>query len=254
MVLDGVVLLAAPSSRSQAYLQRLVVSDLLPGQVIVMGAESPAIPVPQAIPSACQSVMLPDLAEPLSITCQKAGIPLVCCTAMDVNAGEIFEALRATGPRFVIYSGHGGQIVGSRLLCSGPRFLHLHSGWLPEYRGSTTVYYALLNGERPAATALLLDPGIDTGAVLARRHYPRPPAGLDIDRLYDAAIRSDLLAQVMQDYARTGELRILEEQDRAAGQTYYVIHPVLKHLAILSLGTDTSNVAAVYMATDCIDK
>ena len=81
----------------------------------------------------------------------------------------------------------------------------------------------------------ILDRNIDTGPIVARRRYPKPRAGIDIDRIYDPAIRADLLVQVMSDYVNNGCLVPLEQQAPEKGVNYYVIHPVLKHLAIRAL-------------------
>ena len=240
MRLERVVLLAAQTVRSRAYIQALVAHALCPQQVIILGAEEPSAPDCPASLRSWQEVMLPDPAESLSTTCRRADIPVRRCVARDVNAEEVSNVIRATAADVVIYSGHGGQIVSSSVLALGSQFLHLHSGWLPEYRGSTTLYYALLNGEPPGVTALILDRTIDTGPIVARCRYPRPPSGLDIDRVYDAAIRADLLVRVMQDYVKSGRLTIIEHQRPDEGMVYYVIHPVLKHVAILSLDRGAS--------------
>lgn len=235
MKLRDVVLLAAPTARSQAYVQALAAAGLEPEAVILLGDE----PAPPAVAAVAEPPggfpLLPDLAEPVHATCARAGMRMLRVPVADVNAEATLEALREVPSRIVIYSGPAGQIVSPRVLQTGSRFLHLHSGWLPDYRGSTTLYYALLNGDAPAVTALYLDRCIDTGPVLARRTYPRPPAGLDLDRLYDPAIRADLLVRLMRDYARAGALPEPQVQRAEEGTTYYVIHPVLKHVALLSL-------------------
>ncbi len=65
------------------------------------------------------------------------------------------------------------------------------------------------------------------------RRYPPPPAGVDIDYFYDSAIRADLMTEVLLGWQEQGELdRVTAD---GAGADYYVIHPVLKHLALLSL-------------------
>lgn len=238
MLLEGVVMIAAQTTRSQAYLQALVANDLHPERAIFLGGEvapGAASAAPTA-PRTWMGLSFPDLGEPLSVTCRKAGIPVTICQAADVNSGEAARALEESRPDLVIYSGVGGQIVRDHVLALGAPFLHLHSGWLPDYRGSTTIYYALLNEENPAVTALILDRSIDTGPILARRHYPKPPAGIDIDRVYDASIRADLLVRVIQGYVDKGKLSEESRQDSVRGNTYYVVHPVLKHLAMLSLG------------------
>lgn len=231
--LPGVVLLAAQTARSQAYIQALCAAGLRPESVILLD-EDPA-PAAAAGPARWQDLVLPDLGETVAATCARAGVPVVRCAGADVNADATVQALREAQAGIVIFSGSAGQIVSQRVLELGPRFLHLHSGWLPEYRGSTTLYYALLNGDPPAVTAIFLDASIDTGPVIARQAYPRPPRGMDVDRVYDAAIRADLLVRLMRGYAGSGTLEAAEAQRPDHGMTYYVIHPVLKHIALLSL-------------------
>lgn len=237
--LKGIVLLAAQTARSQAYLQALVANGLLPEKVIILGEDRFEKSQSKSnLGNVWQDITLPDLSEPISMTCQRAGIPISRSTENNVNAEETMRCISDAAPQLIIYSGVGGQIVSDKTLKLGPRFLHMHSGWLPEYRGSTTLYYALLDGELPGVTALFLDQTIDTGPVVAKRHYPKPPFGMDLDQIYDAAIRADLLVRVIGEYIHNGNFPILECQNPNQGATYYIIHPVLKHLAILSLQLD----------------
>jgi len=233
--LNGVVLLAAQTARSQAYIQAMIASDLIPERVILMGEQGGGASEDMAPLKTWNDILLPNLDEPVSDTCYRAGIRLVHVAGNDVNAEATHQAICAASPNVVVYSGMGGQIVSERTLALGPKFLHIHSGWLPEYRGSTTLYYALLEGELPGASAIILDREIDTGPVVARRRYPRPPAGMDMDRVYDAAIRADLMVRVLLNYKNSGTLPVIEHQNPREGMPYYVIHPILKHLSILSV-------------------
>jgi methionyl-tRNA formyltransferase len=232
MRLDGVVMLAAPTARSRAYIQALVAADLLPETLLLLGAESSQASSPP--PQRLEGIHLPDHGESIAATCARAGVAVQPCEATTVNDEQVRTALLALAPRLVIYSGWGGQIVSAALLDSGAPFLHLHSGWLPEYRGSTTLYYALLNGAQPGSRRSC-STAASTPAPSWRAMLIRPPAGIDIDLVFDPAIRADLLVRVLSGYASTGSIQPLETQDSAVGQTYYVIHPVLKHLAILAI-------------------
>jgi methionyl-tRNA formyltransferase len=240
MLLNGVVLLAAQTARSQAYIQALIAKDMYPEQVILLGDDLVVGNESPSGQSKYKNIFLPNLSESVSTSCEQANIPIIRTTICDINSAEIMQHIKNLAPQVIIYSGMGGQIVSDTVLKLGPKFLHIHSGWLPQYRGSTTLYYTLLNGDLPGATALILDKTIDTGPVLEKRHYPRPPLEMNIDKLYDTAIRADLLIHVLEKYILTRNFQEIETQNSEEGSTYYVIHPVLKHLAILSLSPDIS--------------
>ena len=236
--LEDVLLIAAHSARSQAYVQTLAAHGLMPSHALLLGSPPQAPSSPTEPASTLMGVLLPDLGIALARTLADCDVPVTCLDTRDINAPEVLEAVRQLAPRLVIFSGYGGQIVKPPLIELGIPLLHVHSGWLPEYRGSTTVYYSLLEEGTCAASAILLDTRIDTGPVLARKRYPAPPLGTDIDRRYDTAIRADLLLDVLRRYQASGELEVALQQDAEQGNTYYVIHPVLKHLALLSLPND----------------
>jgi len=234
-MLERALLFAARTPRSQAYVQAMATAGLAPGRVLICGEDSEDREAPPAQPSGAVEVALPDLTEPLEATCAAAGWPVEAIAERDVNSPAVLQRLAAWRPSFVIYSGFGAQIVGEAVLAQGIAFLHAHSGWLPAFRGSTTIYYSMLEACRCAASVLVLARGIDEGPVLARRHYALPPAGLDVDRLYDAAIRADLMCRVLGDVHAHDRLPMALEIEAEPAGTYFVIHPVLKHLALLSL-------------------
>lgn len=235
MRLSGVTVVAARTLRSQAYLQALAHHGLDPDRVILYGKTGRTPSAARPSVTSWKGILLPNPAEAVEATCRKAEWMTLACDCENINDQALCDMIGEGKPALVIYSGYGGQLVGSALLNSGPSFLHVHSGWLPDYRGSTTLYYALLNGDTPAASALILDPTIDTGPVVARRFYPPPSAGMDVDRIYDGAVRADLLVRVLRQYADKGGFDKAAPQEAGQGTTYYVIHPVLKHLALLSL-------------------
>ncbi|WP_275099281.1 formyltransferase family protein [Sedimenticola hydrogenitrophicus] len=208
---------------------------MLPESVILLGGNASDVSKKVGDKKEWEGILLPDLNESVASTCEHAEVPIVHVAENDVNAELTHEAISIASPDILIYSGSGGQIVSEKTLALGPKFLHMHSGWLPDYRGSTTLYYAMLEGKLPAVSAIILDSEIDTGPVVAQRHYPRPSTEIDIDRVYDSAIRADLMARVLVEYKTTGQLPAVESQFLHRGTPYYVIHPILKHLSILSL-------------------
>jgi methionyl-tRNA formyltransferase len=239
VVAKDLAFLGADTPRSRAYAQALVAHGVAPERTLVMGGErrGGGGPAPPRRPwPAVDFVLLPDLSEPLLDTLDRGGWEFERTDAGAVNDQSVVTWLQASGARLGIYSGFGGQIVGDQVLAAGVPLLHVHSGWLPSFRGSTTLYYSLLRTGRCHASALLLTRGIDEGPIVARREYPAPPPGVEIDNLYDGAIRADLLVRTIDAWMDNGGVFESVLQARDEGETHYVIHPVLKHLAILSLG------------------
>lgn len=238
MRLRDVVFLAARTARSCAYAQALHEAGLIPEQVLIYGRENSGRPGQggaEVLADSLDGLFVPDLSVALEATCERAGWSVRNEPVESINAPQIVGRLRELAPRLVIFSGYGGEIVSPDVLDQAP-FLHVHSGWLPEYRGSTTIYYSILQEGHCSASALVLSADIDTGPVVARRNYPLPPSGVDVDYLYDSAIRADLMVRVLSEYASRGEVLNPLAQDEADGRDYYVIHPVLKHLAMLAIG------------------
>lgn len=240
MKLYDTVILAARTARTNAYLQALENNNITLKAAIffedthgLKPGQSDYIPENKWQDS---PVYLPDLSQSIDDCLERVCDKVIRVAANHVNDPAVVTALDTLSPEMVIYSGYGSQIVGKNILSLCSKVLHLHAGWLPEFRGSTTTYYHLLETGNCAVSALLLEEKIDMGPILARKSYPRPPSGLDIDYLYDGAIRADLLIEVLHYYIDHGELPYVEHQTKERGQTYYIIHPVLKHIALLSLG------------------
>ena len=74
-----------------------------------------------------------------------------------------------------------------------------------------------------------MDEGIDTGPVIYQKKFKKPDHKF-IDEIYDADIRSETLIDILQNCLLE---KSFEKSDKQ-GNTYFIIHPVLKHIAILS--------------------
>ena len=214
-MLDSVSLLAAETRRSRAYLTAMRDNGLLPRWMVFLDDGREA-----------DGKSLADVAQDL-------GIDVVIVKSSDINAPCVVEAVAGIESPYVVFSGPAGAIVRRALFETGKRFIHVHPGRLPEFRGSTTIYYSLLAENKVEATALLLGAGIDSGPVIGRAEFDPPADRREIDGDYDAVIRSRLLVSVLRDFERSNRFEPLD-QAADTGETFYIIHPVLKHLAILA--------------------
>ncbi len=84
-----------------------------------------------------------------------------------VNDKECIETLKKINPDIVIVN--GTRIISEEVLnCVNAKFVNLHAGITPKYRGSHGAYWALYNKDKENAgvTVHFVDKGIDTGNII----------------------------------------------------------------------------------------
>ncbi len=219
-------LLAADTSRARAYFDMMQQNGLAPSFVLLLGTgDAPAASrQPEPTPFF-------DNVTPLARAVIDSGIPHQLFTSADINANDICAALSALPSGIVIFAPAAGLLARAQLFETGHKLLHVHPGRLPEFRGSTPMYYSLIAERKLSASAIFLALEIDVGPIVAQRDFSLPEDLRNIDAVYDPYIRAVLLCQVLKDYRAGLDLR--PQPQAAGGTTYHVIHPVLKHLALL---------------------
>ena len=110
-----------------------------------------------------------------------------------INDDKVVEMIVNTAPDLVV--AYGPSLIRGPLLSQfASRFLNVHLGLSPYYRGSGTNYWPLVKGqpEYVGATFMLMDEGIDTGQIihqLRARVYPGDTPHLIGNRLiHDVAL------------------------------------------------------------------
>lgn len=242
-------MIAADTSRSRAYLQAMIRHELFPNYVLLLEDRS-GNPLPGQLDKAKNPsvVELPDLQVDacwseanfnptlaLKPLLDDYGIAYGVAPSKDINDPAVIDLIRQRPESVLIYSGFGGVLLRKDLLAAGKKFLHVHGGYLPSYKGSTTNYFSLVAEATMGASSIFLSEEIDSGPVLIRRNFPPPPNREAIDHVYDSAARAKVLIETLQSYLASGDWNF-DLPNNAGGETYYIIHPVLKHISILAKG------------------
>jgi len=151
----------------------------------------------------------------------------------DVNSEEVINALIQLDSDIFVFAGFGGQLLKSEHFKTGRRYLHMHPGDLPSEKGSTTIYYSILNRYACTVSSFYMVEKIDSGELILKCDYPVPSQKVNIDVWYDNCIRADAFLKTIIKLKEEG----LDYSRSLNGKSedYYVIHPLLKHFAILSL-------------------
>lgn len=84
------------------------------------------------------------------------------------NSSEILIKFKSLSPDLFILAGYGLILKQKCLDIPKTLSINLHGGKLPEYRGSSPMNWALINGEKNIGISIIeVDSGIDTGNILA---------------------------------------------------------------------------------------
>ncbi len=235
MILSDVAMIAADTSRSKVYLDALLEKGLFPNYVLVF--ETSKYRPGQCAKKTEDSVSAGKARSSTSIAITKMlnehGIPYSVLHDADINSQEVIGKLKSHSESVFIYSGFGSVLLRKQVLNIGKRFLHVHGGFLPDYKGSTTNYFSLLKENKLGASSLFLNEKIDSGDVLLRAKFEPPKNREEIDHIYDSEVRAKVLVDTLAKYSASGDWDV-DLPQTCDGETYYIIHPLLKHIAILA--------------------
>lgn len=223
MILTRIGLIAADTSRSYSYINELINNQIFPNFVLVLKSFSTNLK-----PGQEKSKSIDSLVNYLS----DLNIEIKVLFNDDINSKQVIKNILNREESVFIYSGFGGYILNDTLIKSNKKFLHVHGGYLPHYRGSTTNYYSLIKENFLGASSLFLTSKIDDGHILIREKFLPPQDRNDIDHNYDSKIRAIVLIKTLKKYIELSSWDFGIE-DNEKGEYYYIIHPVLKHLAII---------------------
>lgn len=227
-------ILLTDNHRSKAYLQNLVRIGKAPVHAILLqgsktNSESKIV-TPQLLGIESLGISF-DVNESVTATLANNGIPYSGFDTMDPNRDDVVEEVAKTPADYIVFSGPGGCILRKKILTQGKQFIHIHPGWLPTYRGSTTVYYSMLTDCSLACSTIILAPKIDCGPILYRRRFEILDPDVDLDYVLDPCLRTATLLDFMMD--SDTYLTNPVDQSLETGHTFYITHPIVKHFAIL---------------------
>lgn len=87
-----------------------------------------------------------------------------------VKNGELSDVLSELNPEMIVVVAYGKILPKSVLDFPKYGCINLHGSLLPQYRGSAPIQHAVLNGDAvTGVTTMLMDEGMDTGAMLKKR-------------------------------------------------------------------------------------
>jgi methionyl-tRNA formyltransferase len=225
LMIDFAILLS-DSARARSYIQHLCNSGLIPSQVLLTpGQWTP----PEYLVSKKEIGF--DFLEPISVTIKKHRLHVINCETQDINAQDTIEKIKSVRGKFLIFGGVGGQILKKEVLSQGLPILHIHPGIVPYFRGSTTIYYSALTEKKAGASAFFFSEKIDEGSIILTREFDLIK-GIDFDYIFDPEIRGLTLVDAVRILDK--DMSTIKQNLEDRRLPYFIIHPVLKHIAMLN--------------------
>ena len=150
-----------------------------------------------------------------------------------INDKEVVDKIILAKPDLIVC--YGSSLIKGELLTKfAGRFLNIHLGLSPYYRGSGTNVWPLINNEPEfvGATFMYIDPGIDTGEIIHQMRAKICPGDTphqignrliaDISLTYAELIRNfDRIEKMRQPDNIAGKLYYIKDFDEAACQKLY---------------------------------
>ena len=160
--------------------------------------------------------------SPVKAICERESIPVL--QPLKMKAQEFLDALRAWSPDVIAVTAFG-RILPPVILTLPPRgCINVHGSLLPKYRGAAPVQWAIIRGERETGiTTMLMDEGMDTGAMLLQERVPIHPddtAGTLASKL--AAVGGRLLIETL------GQLKAGTLRPQPQDHSLATMAPILK--------------------------
>jgi methionyl-tRNA formyltransferase len=176
---------------------------------------------------------IPDINNSIEYYLNEYNLSYSRITERDVNSDKILNSIEGAEAQFVVFAGYGGQILSDSHFKGEKKYIHCHPGWLPQERGSTTLYYSILNDCPLSVTAFFMTAKIDNGEILVRKSFPRPSSLVNIDVFVDNFLRAETLRLALTKLAQE-RYEVITPNDKN-DEEFYIIHPILKHISLLSL-------------------
>lgn len=230
------------NNRSKAYLQNLIKNDLVPKKIIVLNDSNVTLvehtendkliskDTNQKFVRRLNDLGIEfDEKEHVLSTIETNNIDYVLVDSLDINSQNVIKEVSKIEEEYIVYSGPGGTILGKEVLSLGHKFIHVHPGWLPKYRGSTTIYYSMLFESKVGCSVILFEEGIDEGPVLYKNEYFIKEQNVDFDYVLDPLVRTKTLIEFFQ----KNQLKPIKQTEEDESTTFYIVHPLLKHMSII---------------------
>ena len=147
----------------------------------------------------------------------------------NIDDAKVANYLLRSKIKNFVYSGYPSKIIKNKFLLKNKNLIHSHPGKLPQYSGSTTLYYMLLNIQKIFCTTIILNQNLDRGKILLTKRYKIPRNQILIENKLDNLVRAKNIVLVIKN------LEKYLNKKKNIGKyfpPYYIAHPIIRQIVL----------------------
>ena len=144
----------------------------------------------------------------------------------NINLKSVEQHIININSDYILFSGYNGEIVTNQNILK-KNLIHCHPGLLPKYRGSTVIYYGLIEMQKIYVSIFNVSKNIDKGKVLFTKQFSLPKNLIDIEKNFDNQIR----AKTLVTFLKSKKTNIVAKSDKYIN-FYYIAHPIVRSIIL----------------------
>tara|TARA_B100000989_G_scaffold21727_1_gene14249 strand:- start:16913 stop:17539 length:627 start_codon:yes stop_codon:yes gene_type:complete len=148
------------------------------------------------------------------------------CKTNNINSEKIYKKLSHNKAKINIVSTYSGEIVKNPSLLK-KKLYHCHPGDLPKFKGSTTIYYAVILKKKIFVSIFQMGKKIDEGKLVYKKKFNYPKNFKNIERSFDNNIR----ALTLIDFIKKKKIKKYNNIKNNY-LPYYIVHPIIRQIVL----------------------
>lgn len=226
-------LIASDTPRTRAYVDQMIKNNLLPKKIFLLKKNT--------IAEKLRFRVNPYFDNESELLSKISKLKKTKIERIDANSTNDIKCLKRvinSKENFFIFSSNPGEILRKEYFDEGKLYLHVHPGKLPNFKGSTPYYYEILKENKITFTSFFMSHKLDEGRVLFFKSFKVNKLKYfdkaALDEVLDPYFRSLLLIDTLKKLKDKNKRNAISfKKNNKKYSNYFVIHPVLKNIAIL---------------------
>lgn len=148
----------------------------------------------------------------------------------NINCKAIEKKILNSPEKHFLFSGYPAQIIQNKKLLKKKIIFHSHSGKLPYYKGSTTIFYSILNENSICCSTFRMNDQLDNGNIYLVKKYNFNKKIFKKFNEFDNLIRIKNFCTVLKRNFSINNSSVKKNKYN----NYYIAHPIIRCLSKLS--------------------